>query len=103
MKAALQTIVKHPVAIAIYLLYSYFSFLILRGNWRYKQALPIIDSGERVAWGEGVMYGVVLLFFVAVIFATGVVIASLFYKEEKKFYLWLLSGIITPLLFWFVI
>jgi len=62
-----------------------------------------INSGEKLAWGEGVMYGIIFLLFIATVFATAILIASFLYKDQKRFYLWLLLAIAIPVALWFSI
>jgi len=96
MKSLSQIFKKHPIAIIVFLLYAYFAQAVITGKWRYSKALSHINSGEKLAWGEGVMYGAMFLFFIATVYATVIIISSLFYKDEKRFYLWLLLAIATP-------
>jgi hypothetical protein len=103
MKTVWQIFKQHPIAIIIYLLYACFAQLVITGKWRYTKALAHISSGERLAWGEGVMYGIIFLLFIATIFATVTLIFSFYNKAQKKFYMWLLLVIIMPVAIWFSI
>jgi hypothetical protein len=103
MKKVWQIFEQHPAAIIVYLLYAIFAQLVITAKWRYTAALAHIDSGERLAWGEGVMYGIIFLFFIAIIFVTVTLIFSFYNKDQKKFYYWLLFAIVAPIIIWFLI
>ncbi|TSJ44100.1 hypothetical protein FO440_07975 [Mucilaginibacter corticis] len=103
MKIFWQIVKRHPISIAIYLLYISFAYLVIIAKWRFTRALPQIHGGEKLAWGEGVMYGILFLSFTAILFASIILIFSCFDKGPKKFYWWLLLAIIMPIALWFSI
>jgi len=57
-----------------------------------------INEGEKVAWGEGVMYGYFLTNALAMLLILITIANIIFRKGQIHFYGWLLGFIIVPLM-----
>jgi high-affinity Fe2+/Pb2+ permease len=54
-----------------------------------------IGQGDKIAWGEGIMYGLIFSILIATIFIITILINIAFKKDQYKFYLWLCLAIIV--------
>lgn len=98
MQPILRTIKKHPFALFAYIAYVCLLINQVRLHFRFAEASSHINSGERVAWGEGMIYGWLLLVSLGI--GTGIVmlINAMLYKDNRLFYLSLGLGFIVPML-----
>jgi hypothetical protein len=68
MSKAIQILKNHPWAIISYILYALLCFSTINTELKFQAASKNINHGDKVAWGEGIMYGDILLFIIAAIF-----------------------------------
>jgi hypothetical protein len=89
---------KHKAAIIAYVFYLLFWWLSLNTQSNFHTAIGHISQGERIAWGEGVMYWYLLTYAVS-IGATIVMLLNAAIKVgERGFYLTMAALVICPLL-----
>lgn len=86
MQFLIQILKKHPFAIVSFILYLLLCLDQLRTSNNFREASAHINSGERVAWGEGVMYGYIFTILVGLVFAFFVLLNWGIRKEGKRFY-----------------
>jgi hypothetical protein len=98
MQLLLQTIKKHPLALLAYIAYMWLLISQVRLSLHFTDASKLINRGDKIAWGEGVMYGWLLLFMVGL--GTGIVMLfnAILYKDNRLFYLYSGLGFIIPMI-----
>src|ERR1700744_4551089 len=98
MEKVFQIFKTYPFSIASYSVYSFLYYFVITADIRYRAALPHINGGERLSWGEGVMYGYLFITLDAVIFALVTMGCIIAYKKHIRFYVCLLAMIIIPVI-----
>ncbi|CAN5209096.1 hypothetical protein BH09BAC6_BH09BAC6_31250 [soil metagenome] len=96
MKIALKIFKQHWIAITAYSIYLLIWYSTFTTQLRFKAALPHIGEGERVAWGEGVMYGDLLTLALGIGGGIVMLLNAIIYKAERKFYLLMSPLLIIP-------
>jgi TRAP-type C4-dicarboxylate transport system permease small subunit len=86
MQLAVNTLRKHPLSIVFFMLYSWFCYIQVRSHLRFTEASAHINQGERVTWGEGLMYGLLMLIVFSIIFVIITMFLAALRKEQSKFY-----------------
>ncbi|WP_158827199.1 hypothetical protein [Mucilaginibacter lacusdianchii] len=96
MQFILRIIKKHLAAILAYIAYLWLLISQIKLHFRFAEASSHIGEGERIAWGEGIMYGWLLLIGIGV--GTGIVmfLNAMIYRDNRLFYLFLSLGFIAP-------
>jgi hypothetical protein len=97
MQPILYAIKKHPVSLLAYIAYLWLLVIQVRLHLRFAEASSHINSGEKVAWGEGVMYGWLLLVSVGIGTCIVMFLNAIIYKDNRLFYLFLGVGFIAPM------
>jgi hypothetical protein len=98
MKKIFQILRTHPWAIMSYILYILFCLMTIASTLRFEAALDRIQGGDKVAWGEGVMYGDLFAFVIATVFVIIIIFNALFRETGQSFYWWLCLFIVIPLI-----
>ena len=97
MKNAIQIIKSHPGSVICYALYATFCYMTISSSLKFKAAVNHIEHGDKIAWGEGVMYGYILTFIIAIIFFLIIALNASLRKTGQSFYWWLCLFIVIPL------
>jgi hypothetical protein len=87
MKAILQFAKVYRLSIIAYVVYLALFFNQISAQQSFRAAASHINNGDRVAWGEGIMYGELL---VSLIGTGGVFVCLLIavtYKDKRKHFL----------------
>ena len=99
MQIAWQIFKRHPIAITFYLLYLTICYHLLANILLFHKQVKIHPEKSGVAnGGEIIGYSWVFLIFLAGIFVVSALINIAFTKTQHKFYLWLCTLIIIPLI-----
>jgi hypothetical protein len=96
MKALLSILKKHPISIFFYLLYTVFYGRMVWVVHLYSQSKGL-NHGERLMWGEGIMYGYLFSFIIATAFIIIMLFNALLRETGKSFYFWMCLFIVMPL------
>jgi|GEM_PF-3355993 hypothetical protein len=94
MRFLLQIVKRHPFSIVGFVLYLLLCVDQIRTERAFRAAANHINSGNRIAWGEGVIYGYLFVILMAFVLIIAVLIRAAFRKEEIRFYVFLCSGIV---------
>lgn len=89
---------RYKAATIAYLFYLLFWWCSLSTQLRYKAAIDHINAGERLAWGEGVMYWYLLTFAVSIGSTIVMLLNAVLNKEARIFYFVMGILTITPLM-----
>lgn len=89
---------RYKATILAYLFYLLFWWFSLSTQLRYKAAIDHINAGEKLAWGEGVMYWYFLTFAVSVGSTIIMLLNVALNKEARMFYFVMSILTITPLM-----
>ncbi len=103
MSRVIQIVNKHKISAIAYILYLFLWYNILTTEWRFKAALSHIDEGEKVAWGEGVMYGDLLILALGVGGALVCLINAVINKQNRRFYLLMSLLMLLPAIIFIVL
>jgi len=98
MEKAGQILKTYPWSFASYIVYAVLYYYVASAGIRFHSALYRLQGGERIAWGEGVMYGYLLITIIAVIFSLVTMACIIAYRKHAIFYTCLLMMIIIPLI-----
>lgn len=93
----------YKAAIIAYLCYLLFWWCNLSTKLRYEAAVDHISEGERVAWGEGVMYWYLLTLAISIGSTIVMLLNVILNKETRIFYLVMSILTITPLIIYLYI
>lgn len=102
MQPVLQLIKKHPVALGAYVVYLWFLIAQLRVSLRFRGAGEHMNTGDRVALGEGTMYGWLLLILIIIVFTLTAIVNATVNKPERWFYICLIAAILLSATFIFL-
>ena len=89
MKPFFNLLLKHPVSVVFYLLYTALCAMVLTSNIRYHHWIAANPGRHGVSYGEGIMYGILYLLIIGAVFGL-VLIANAVVRKQPAFYLWLL-------------
>jgi len=96
MKKVFQILKTYPWSFAAYTVYAALYYFVMSASIKFHAALNHIEGGEKIAWGEGVMYGYIFITMVAIIFTLITMACIIAYKAHMRFYTCLLVMIIIP-------
>lgn len=68
----------------VYLVYLALYFNQIHTERNFRASIGHINTGERIAWGEGVMYGELLVFLIGVGGVFVCLLIALIHKDQRK-------------------
>jgi len=89
---------RYKAAVIAYLFYLLFWCCSLTTQLRYKAAIDHINAGERLAWGEGVMYWYLLTFAISIGSTIVMLLNAAMNKETRMCYFIMSILTISPLI-----
>ena len=98
MKTLLHFIKSHWLFVIFYSLYLLLLIFNIRSEIRLEAALNHISHGDRIAWGEGIMYGNLFTIIFGVIGAVCMLGSAFIFKGKRKFYFIGIALYIIPLI-----
>jgi hypothetical protein len=82
-------LLKHPVSVMFYLLYTALCAKVLTSNIKFHHWLAANPGHHSVSYGEGIVYSILFLLMVGGIFGLVLIINAII-RKQSAFYLWLL-------------
>jgi len=98
MKKAIQILKSHPWAIICFAFYLLLYYNTIVSAVRFRATVHHIEQGDKIAWGEGIIYGDILTFLIGIIFLVVIILNAFFRKTGQAFYLWLCLLIVVSLI-----
>ena len=99
MKNAWQILKKHPIAIAMYLIYLYVCYCALALSIQFHKTMKLHPERSGIAnGGEGIGYADFFILLIGFTFI-GITLLNIPFKPSQyKFYLWLCLAVLIPIL-----
>jgi hypothetical protein len=94
---------NHKAALIACSFYLLFWWSSVSTHLKYQAAADHLGVGEKVAWGEGVMYWYLLTLAMGVGPTIVMLINAIVYKEIRTFYLIMSALVVTPLIIYLLI
>jgi len=96
MNQIIQIYKKRKISIIAYIVFLFLWYKMVTKQWQFKAALSHINEGEKVAWGEGLMYGELLILALGIGTTLVCLINALINKQDRYFYLLMALLMIVP-------
>lgn len=93
MKSFLKSLLKHPISVTFYVLYTALCVMILISNIRYQLWINANPGKHAVSYGEGIMYGFLGLVMVGAVFEF-VLMLNAIVRKQSGFYVWMMLTVV---------
>jgi len=89
MKTFWQSVRLHLITSICFLVYITYYVLQIRTIFHFRAAIEKVNPGERLAWGEGVMYGYLFISLLGGVFLLAIILRAILYKGNINYYAYL--------------
>jgi hypothetical protein len=96
MKAIFQFAKVYRLSVIAYVVYLALFFNQVLAQQNFRAAASHINNGERVAWGEGIIYGELLISLIGIGGIFLCLLIAMIYKDKRKHFLILGSLLLIP-------